>query len=84
MNARPQWGAEMSRAWGRYLDLDAPVEDLLAELEDIVAAMPNAQCKELVPMFARLGPLAHELRKRHEHVSAALQAFCELAIGRKT
>lgn len=84
MSAIRAWDPEMSRAWGRYLDLDTPVEDLLIELEEIVSAMPNAQCAELVGMFGRLSPLAHELRKRHEHVSAALQAFCDLAIGRQT
>ena len=41
----PERGAELRRFWGRYLDLDAPVNDLLTELDHRMVAWPEMPWK---------------------------------------
>lgn len=69
--------SEMRRAWGRYLDLDAPVEDLLTELAGIVHEVPGAAGK-------RARELVIELHKRHDLAALAIQTFCNLAAGHQS
>jgi hypothetical protein len=73
---RPNTADEMRRSWGRYLDLDAPVEDLLTELAAIVHDVPGAAGK-------RARELVIELHKRHDLAAVAIQTFCNLAVGRQ-
>jgi hypothetical protein len=72
----PERGAAMRRFWGRYLDLDAPVEDLLTELATIAHDVPGATGK-------RARELVLELHKRHDLAGLAIQTFCRLAVGLK-
>lgn len=74
MSARRPKAAELRRSWGRYLDLDAPVEDLLTELAGIVHEVPGADGK-------RARELVIELHKRHNLAALAIHTFCCLAVG---